>query len=104
MVLLRPSGYWRTVGELGTLGLSFVIALAIGTVGGLWVDGRFDTSPWGLLVGFGLGFAAAILNVYRITTRALASSSKPPSGPASPIDTDPSGQPPGPGPGLGRDR
>ena len=72
MALLRPAGYWRTVGELGTLGLSFVIALGIGTGGGLWVDARFGTSPWGLLVGFGLGFAAAILNVYRITSRALA--------------------------------
>lgn len=81
MALLRPAGYWRTVGELGTLGLSFVIALAIGTGGGLWVDGRFGTSPWGLLVGFGLGFAAAILNVYRITSRALASS-RPTSRPA----------------------
>jgi len=99
MVLLRPGGYWRTVGELGTLGLSFVIALAIGTVGGLWVDGRFDTSPWGLLVGFGLGFAAAILNVYRITSRALASTSRP-TGPAA---TDASSRPE-PGPGIGHDR
>lgn len=74
MALVRPGSYWRTVGELGTLGLSFVIALALGTVAGLWVDDRFGSSPWGLLVGFGLGFAAAILNVYRITTRALASS------------------------------
>jgi F0F1-type ATP synthase assembly protein I len=74
MAPLRPAGYWRSVGELGTLGLSFVIALAIGTGAGLWADDRFDTSPWGLLVGFGLGFAAAILNVYRITSRALASS------------------------------
>lgn len=72
MALLRPAGYWRTVGELGTLGLSFVLALAIGTAAGLWVDGRFETSPWGLLVGFGVGCAAAILNVYRITSRALA--------------------------------
>lgn len=68
---MRPSDYWRTVGELGTLGLSFVIALGIGTVAGLWIDNRFSTSPWGLLGGFAVGFAAAILNVYRITTRAL---------------------------------
>ncbi len=86
MALLRPAGYWRTVGELGTLGLSFVIALAIGTGAGLWVDGRFDTTPWGMLIGFGLGFAAAILNVYRITSRALASSrsAPPPSDGAHP--------------------
>ncbi len=76
---LRPAGYWRTVGELGTLGLSFVLALAIGTGAGLWVDGRFGTSPWGLLIGFGLGFAAAVLNVVRITSRAMASPSSSPS-------------------------
>lgn len=99
MVLLRPDGYWRTVGELGTLGLSFVIALAIGTIGGLWVDGRFDTSPWGLLVGFGLGFAAAILNVYRITSRALAS----PSSHTRPAAADSSSRPE-PDPRLGHDR
>lgn len=103
MVLLRPEGYWRTVGELGTLGLSFVVALAIGTVGGLWVDGRFDTSPWGMLVGFGLGFAAAILNVYRITSRALASTSRSPSRPAGPAATDSSSRSE-PGPGIGPDR
>ncbi|MBA2356463.1 MAG: AtpZ/AtpI family protein [Luteitalea sp.] len=72
MVLVpRPAGYWQTVGELGTLGLSFVIALVLGTVAGLWVDRTFATSPWGLMVGFFLGFAAAVLNVVRITRRAL---------------------------------
>lgn len=72
--MMRLGGdYWKTVAELGTLGLSFVIALAIGTIGGLWVDSTFDSSPWGLLVGFAIGFAAAILNVYRITTRAIRS-------------------------------
>lgn len=71
MVLPRPEGYWRTVGELGTLGLSFVIALVLGTAAGLWVDASFDSSPWGVLIGFCLGFAAAILNVVRITRRAL---------------------------------
>lgn len=72
---LRPNDYWRTVGELGTLGLSFVLALAIGTGAGLWVDNRFGWSPWGMLVGLAIGFAAAVLNVYRITSRALGSSS-----------------------------
>lgn len=73
MVTPRPSGYWRTVGEIGTLGLAFVLALVIGTGAGMWVDRRFDSAPWGILVGFGFGFAAAILNVVRITRRAFAS-------------------------------
>jgi F0F1-type ATP synthase assembly protein I len=71
MVLSRPSGYWRTVGELGTLGLSFVLALVLGTAAGLWVDTTFGSDPWGMLSGFVLGFAAAVLNVVRITRRAF---------------------------------
>ena len=67
----RPSGYWRTAGELGTLGLSFVLALVIGTWLGLKADATFGTNPWGMLVGFVLGFAAAVLNVVRITRRAF---------------------------------
>lgn len=71
MLTPRPSGYWRTVGEVGTLGLAFVLALVIGTGAGIWVDRRFGTEPWGVLIGFGFGFAAAILNVVRITRRAF---------------------------------
>jgi F0F1-type ATP synthase assembly protein I len=76
MVTPRPAGYWRTVGELGTLGLSFVMALVIGTAAGLWVDRTFDSNPWGTLAGFVLGFAAAVLNVVRITRRAFDSESR----------------------------
>lgn len=75
MVMPRPSGYWRTVGELGTLGLSFVIAIVLGTAAGLWVDRTFDVNPWGMLIGFVLGFAAAVLNVVRITRRAFGRTS-----------------------------
>ena len=71
MVTPRPTGYWRTVGELGTLGLSFVMALVIGTGAGIWLDRTFDSNPWGTLIGFVLGFAAAVLNVVRITRRAF---------------------------------
>ena len=71
MVTPRPQGYWRTVGELGTLGLSFVMAIVLGTAAGWWVDRQFSSDPWGILVGFVLGFAAAILNVVRITRRAF---------------------------------
>ena len=76
MVTPRPEGYWRTVGELGTLGLSFVMAIVLGTAAGWWVDRRFNSDPWGILVGFVLGFAAAILNVVRITRRAFCSQSR----------------------------
>lgn len=62
---------WQTVGELGSVGMSFVVALVMGVGGGWWVDQRFGTSPWGFFVGFGAGCAAGVLNVYRITSRAM---------------------------------
>ena len=54
----------RAVGELGTIGLSFVLAIAIGFGGGHMLD-RWLGTHWIWLVGFVLGFAAAIMNVYR---------------------------------------
>lgn len=76
MVSPRPAGYWRTAGELGTLGLSFVLALVIGTWLGLKADAAWGTNPWGMLIGFVLGFAAAVLNVVRITRRAFSAGSR----------------------------
>jgi ATP synthase protein I len=55
----------RSYGTLGTVGLSFVIALVIGTGAGLWLDRVTGWSPAFFLTGFGLGLAAGVLNVYR---------------------------------------
>ena len=77
MVTPRPTGYWRAVGELGTLGLSFVLARVLGSAAGIWVDRTWQTSPWGTLIGFALGCAAAVLNVVRITRRAFGASTPP---------------------------
>jgi F0F1-type ATP synthase assembly protein I len=57
----------RTIGALSTVGLSFVLAIALGTAFGYWIDTKFGTKPWGFFVFFFLGLAAGVLNVYRIT-------------------------------------
>ena len=59
----------RTFGQLGTLGLSFVIALAIGVALGTWLDRVTGWSPVFFIVFFVLGFAAGVLNVYRTISR-----------------------------------
>ena len=64
---LLPPDQMKTLGALSTVGLSFVLALVIGVALGLWCDRQFGTSPWGMFAGFGLGFAAAVVNVYRAT-------------------------------------
>jgi F0F1-type ATP synthase assembly protein I len=61
----------KTLGQLGSVGLAFVLALVMGFAGGYWLDGRLGTTPWLTFVGFGMGVAAGILNVVR-TMRAVA--------------------------------
>ena len=57
---------WQLIGQLSTIGMSFVFALVIGFGVGLWLDGMLGTKPWLAFVGFFLGLAAGVLNVYRV--------------------------------------
>lgn len=76
----------RTLGQLSTVGMSFVLALVLGFGGGYWLDGRFGTGPWLAFLGFFLGLAAGVLNVYRVlkatTGPAAADPRRPPNGAA----------------------
>ena len=56
----------RLIGQLSTVGFAFVLALVIGFGGGYLLDGWLGTKPWLSFIGFFLGLAAGILNVYRI--------------------------------------
>jgi ATP synthase protein I len=56
----------RQLGQLSTVGLSFVLALVMGFGGGYWLDGRLGTAPWLSFLGFFAGLAAGVLNVYRV--------------------------------------
>jgi ATP synthase protein I len=61
----------RTIGALSSVGLSFVLAIVIGVLFGLWLDRLFGTHRVFFFVFFILGFAAGILNVYRTAGRFL---------------------------------
>ena len=56
----------QLIGQLSTIGLSFVFALVIGFGAGHWLDGVLGTKPWLSFVGFFVGLAAGVLNVYRV--------------------------------------
>lgn len=66
-----PPDQVRALGALSVVGLSFVLALVIGVAAGVWLDRHAGTSPWGVLIGFAVGVAAGILNVYRATRQAM---------------------------------
>jgi ATP synthase protein I len=55
----------RTFGTLGSVGLSFVLAIVIGAGAGLLIDRWIGWGHWGFFVLFFLGLVAGIINVYR---------------------------------------
>ncbi len=50
--------------------MSFVLALVMGFGGGLLLDNWLGTKPWLMFLGFFLGLAAGVLNVYRVMREA----------------------------------
>jgi F0F1-type ATP synthase assembly protein I len=42
----------------------FAILIAAGV--GLWIDNRFETSPWGLAIGTTFGFVTFVLRLLRL--------------------------------------
>jgi len=57
----------RTFGALGSVGLSFVLAIVIGAGVGLLIDRWIGWGHWGFFVFFFLGLVAGIINVYRVS-------------------------------------
>jgi ATP synthase protein I len=53
------------IGQAFRLSSEFIAGVVVGAGIGYLVDTFFGTSPWGMIVFFLLGFAAAVLNVMR---------------------------------------
>jgi ATP synthase protein I len=55
----------RTLGQLGSVGLSFVLAIVIGAGLGLLIDSWIGWGHWGFFTFFFLGLVAGVINVVR---------------------------------------
>jgi len=53
-----------------SVGLELGIAVMVGLFGGMWLDNRFGTTPWLMLVFLVLGLVAGFRNVLRAVERA----------------------------------
>jgi ATP synthase protein I len=50
---------------LAGLGMQFGAAIVLCVLVGNWIDGRYATGPWGVLVGALTGFAAGFYSIFR---------------------------------------
>jgi F0F1-type ATP synthase assembly protein I len=65
----RASGDWvRVVRDLAPylgIGTSLAVTVLLGIGGGYWLDARFGTRPWFLLLGGVLGLALALYQFFK---------------------------------------
>lgn len=54
---------WRELAYFSSIGFSVALSVFIGLFVGVYLDRRFETSPWCTLVFLTLGIAAAFRNI-----------------------------------------
>ena len=62
---------WQSAGDAITLGISIVIAIALGAVIGYWLDSIFGTFPKLSILFFIIGLGAAGSNVWKAYRKAM---------------------------------
>ncbi len=60
----------KDLGYLSTVGMAMALSIAIGAVGGYYLDRWLGTQPWFALVGLGFGIVAAFRNLYILYKKA----------------------------------
>jgi ATP synthase protein I len=60
---------WRALGGLATVGITLVVATALATIGGYFLDGWLGTKPVFTLIGLGVGIATGFREFFRAIRR-----------------------------------
>ena len=60
----------KDLGYLSTIGMTMAISIAIGAIGGYYLDRWLGTKPWLSLGGLGIGIAAAFRNLFTLYKKA----------------------------------
>ena len=64
----------REAGPFVGFGAQFAVTLGLLIWGGLWLDRRFETEPWGLLAGLAIGIASGVALFVKLLAEAGARS------------------------------
>jgi ATP synthase protein I len=60
-----PKGDDQNMGRALGLGFQVLAGAVLGFLVGSWVDRKFQTAPWGLIVGLVVGLAAGMYQLIR---------------------------------------
>ena len=56
-------------GRVATIGIEMAISVAVGWLGGRWLDAKLHTGPWLEGIGFVLGLVAGFRSLYTLARR-----------------------------------
>ncbi len=65
----EPGKPLRSANRVLAVGSELGIATLIGLFGGSWLDGRFGTGPWLMIIGLALGAVAGIKSLMRLAPK-----------------------------------
>jgi len=55
----------RRLGKYAGTGLQFAVSIVVFLYAGQWVDRKFGSEPWGMIIGVFTGAGAAFYSMYR---------------------------------------
>lgn len=68
---MKKTDKWRDIGDVGAVGIEFVLSMALGWYVGHWLDVRyFGDRGYATFIGASFGIAAAFKAIYDAATRA----------------------------------
>ncbi|MBB5174078.1 AtpZ/AtpI family protein [Texcoconibacillus texcoconensis] len=65
----------KKVALMSTISSYFIGSVVGGVLLGYWLDARFDTDPWLLLIGFFVGLSGAIFGITQVIRHFLGDNS-----------------------------
>ncbi|HEX8341338.1 MAG TPA: AtpZ/AtpI family protein [Tepidisphaeraceae bacterium] len=61
----------RQLGAVTSLGFEFIATVLLPGGIGYWLDRRYDTSPWFILIGGVFGFAVGLYRMLKVSAAAM---------------------------------
>lgn len=66
----RIAGALRAAAIVSGIGFTMAVSVALGALGGAWLDRRWGTEPWLTVIGFLLGSIGGFLEMLRLVALA----------------------------------